>query len=154
MSGFHLAQINVARMFAPLSDPVMAGFVARLDEINALADGSPGFVWRLQTNSGNATGIEALGDPSILVNMSVWESVEALNAYVFKSQHAELLRDRKKWFQKFDGPYYALWWVVRGHLPSVAEGEERLRRLAERGATADAFWFGQRFAPPGGTVRV
>lgn len=139
---YHLAQINVARMIAPLDDPRMADFVAQLEPINALADTSPGFVWRLQSASGNATDLCPFGDPRVLVNMSVWESFESLHAYVYRSAHARVMRDRKRWFDKYDGPYYALWWIPRGHVPSPDEGRERIAWLAERGPTADAFWFG------------
>jgi hypothetical protein len=104
---YRLAQINLARMIAPLGDPVLAEFVAQLEPINALADHSPGFVWRLQSASGNATDICPLEDPSVLVNMSVWESLESLHAYVYKSAHAGVMRDRKRWFKRYDGPYYA-----------------------------------------------
>jgi hypothetical protein len=138
----HLAQINLARMVAPLDDPRMAEFVAQLGPINALADRSPGFVWRLQAEAGNATDLRVLDDPRILVNMSVWESIETLHAYVFKSAHAGVMRDRKRWFEKYDGPYYALWWIERGHIPTVAQGLERVRMLAERGPSAESFWFG------------
>lgn len=145
MNSSHLAQINIARMVAPLADPRMAEFVAQLAEINALAERSPGFVWRLQGESGDATSI-ALSDPTLLVNISVWESIESLHAYTYRSAHARVMRDRKKWFSKLDGPYYALWWVPYGHLPSVAEGEARLALLAAHGASERAFWFGTRFA--------
>jgi Domain of unknown function (DUF3291) len=98
MPTYHLAQINIGRILAPIDDPVMAEFVAQLAPVNALADSSPGFVWRLQTESGDATSIRVYEDEMVAINMSVWESVDAL-------------RDRKRWFEKFDGPYYALWWI-------------------------------------------
>src|SRR5437899_10140145 len=103
MKTLHIAQVNIGRMKAALEDPVMAGFVARLDEINALADRSPGFVWRLQTPAGNATYLRPYDDDRILFNMSVWETVEALKQYVYRSVHAELLRQRQQWFEKFAG---------------------------------------------------
>jgi hypothetical protein len=146
----HLAQINLARMIAPLDDPRMAGFVAELEPINALADRSPGFVWRLRSDAGDAAGLPLAEDPSILVNLSVWESFEALHAFVYRSAHAPVMRQRKRWFSAFEGPYYALFWIARGAIPTVAEGMARIRVLAERGATADAFWFGAPFPPPGG----
>jgi hypothetical protein len=147
-SQYRVAQINIARMIAPLGDPVMHGFVSRLAELNELADRSPGFVWRLQGDAGDATSIRAFDDPALLVNMSVWETVEALHAYVYRSQHGSMVRDRKNWFQKLDGPYYAIWWVPRGHIPSVEEGKDRLASLAQHGATPHAFWFGDRFPSP------
>jgi hypothetical protein len=145
---FRLAQINVARMLAPLDSPVMAGFVAELDRINALADAAPGFVWRLQGPGGDATSLPAFDDPTILVNLSVWETFEALHTYVYRSAHARVMQERRRWFGKYQGPYYALWWIAADHRPSVSEGQERIRVLAERGASAEAFWFGHPFAAP------
>src|SRR5262245_20039816 len=133
MPTHHLAQVNIARMLAPLNDPLMADFVALLEEINALADRSPGFVWRLQTESANATYIRPYEDGHILFNLSVWESVESLKDYVYRSAHAEVMRRRRQWFEKFDGPYTALWWVEAGHIPTVEEAKERLEHLRERG---------------------
>jgi len=104
----HLAQINIGRLIAPIDDPRIAGFVAQLDPVNKLADESPGFVWRLQSQSGNATDIGYNDDPSIMVNMSVWESLEALKGYVYGSRHVGVFRDRQKWFQKMDLPHYCL----------------------------------------------
>jgi Domain of unknown function (DUF3291) len=147
MTRFHLAQINVARMRAPLTDPLMAPFVARLEAVNALADASPGFVWRLQGEQGDATDIRAYADPQMLVNLSVWQSVEALHAYVYRSDHTSVMRDRKQWFERMAGPYLALWWVPAGHRPTVEEGKARLEMLAARGPTADAFTFRQPFSP-------
>ncbi len=104
----------------------MAGFVARLDEINALADSSPGFVWRLQTSEGNATYLRPYDDDRLLLNMSVWETIEALRNYVYHTAHAELLRQREEWFEKFAGSYAALWWVPFGHIPGIDEAKKRL----------------------------
>lgn len=144
---FHLAQVNIGRMRAPLDDPLMAGFVGRLDEINALADRSPGFVWRLQTSEGNATYLRPYDDDRIIFNMSVWENIEHLKAYVYNSLHVELLRQRQEWFSKFDGVYAALWWVPSGHRPSIDEAKKRLAHLAEKGPTAYAFTFKTPFPP-------
>jgi hypothetical protein len=143
----HLAQVNVARLKAPLESPLLAGFVARLDEINALADESPGFVWRLQGDAGNATYLRPFDDDRILFNMSVWESVEALKAYVYGSRHRELLRQRSEWFARFEGAYAALWWVKVGHRPSVDEARQRLACLSEKGPTPYAFSFQAVFPP-------
>ena len=145
---FHLAQLNIARMIAPIEDSVMAGFVAQLDQINALAERSPGFVWRLQTEEGDATAIRAFEDPLILVNMSVWESKQALHDYVYKSDHMSLLRNRREWFQPLAGPGLVLWWVAQGHRPDPDEAKLRLERLSSNGPTADAFTFGQHFPAP------
>jgi len=145
---YHLAQINIGRLVAPIDDPKIAGFVSQLEPVNVLADKSPGFVWRLQSSSGNATDIVYSDDPTILVNMSVWESLEALRDYVYRSDHMKVLRDRAKWFQKMDKPFYCLWWVPAGHIPTVAEGRERLEYYQKHGATPFSFWFSQRFPQP------
>jgi hypothetical protein len=143
----HIAQVNVARMHAPLDDPVMAGFVARLAEINALADRSPGFVWRLQTEEGDATYLRPYDDDRVLFNLSVWETVEHLKEYVYKTAHGEVMRQRRQWFEKFGGTSMALWWVKAGHIPSVAEAKQRLEYLQENGETAHAFTFKRTFLP-------
>src|SRR5205085_4070362 len=143
----HLAQVNIARMRGPLESAVMADFVARLDEINALADASPGFVWRLQTSEGNATYLRPYDDDRILFNMSVWESIEALKRYVYGTAHAELLRQRRDWFAKFEGAYAALWWVPAGHIPGIDEAKKRLAHLEAHGPTQFAFTFKTVFPP-------
>ena len=145
---YHLAQINIGRLIAPIDDPKIAGFVAQLDTINALAESAPGFVWRLQSASGNATDIPYSDDPSIMVNMSVWGSVEALQEFTYGSGHVQVFRERARWFEKMSKPYYCLWWVPAGHRPTVAEGRERLTHYQEHGATPYAFWFSQRFPAP------
>jgi hypothetical protein len=145
---YQLAQINVARLIAPLDDPKIAEFVAQLDPINALADQAPVFVWRLQSESGNATDIAYNDDPFIIVNMSVWESIEALRNFAYKSGHAGVFRDRAKWFEKM-APNYCLWWIPAGHIPTVAEGRERLEHYQQHGATPfSSFWFSQHFPQP------
>jgi hypothetical protein len=150
---FHLAQVNIGRMLAPLDDPLLAGFVARLDEINQLADASPGFVWRYQTDAGNATSLRPYDDDRILFNLSVWETLEHLRQYVYRSQHSQLIARRKDWFTKFDGPYYALWWVPAGHLPGVEEAKQRLELLRTRGESEAAFSFKQAFPAPSTPIR-
>lgn len=147
-TNYHLAQVNIARMLAPLDDPVMAGFVASLGEINALADRSPGFVWRFQTEMGDATSIRPYDDDRIIVNFSVWETVEYLKDYVYKSAHAEVMRNRRQWFEKFEGMYLALWWIEQGHLPTVSEAKERLEDLSQHGESERAFTFRKPFSPP------
>lgn len=148
MPDYHLAQINIARMLAPIDDPLMADFVARLAPINALAEESPGYVWRLQSESGDATSIKVYDDEMIIINLTVWESPEALRQYVYKSAHSDVMRERRRWFEKFDGPYYAMWWVAAEHLPSPQEGKERLEHLRQHGETAFAFSFKRIFPPP------
>ena len=141
MSEYHIAQINIARILAPIDDPIMAEFVAQLAPINALADQSRGFVWRLQSESGDATSIKVYDDDRIIVNLTVWDSTDALREFVYKSMHYGVLHDRKRWFEKFDGPYYALWWLPAGQLPSIEEGKERLDHLRQHGDSAYAFSF-------------
>jgi len=121
-----LAQINIGRLVAPIDDPRIAEFVAQLEEVNALADSSLGFVWRLKSDSGNATDISYSEDPFVIVNMSVWESIESLKQFTYGSRHLSVFRDRQKWFEKMTLPHYCLWWVPDGHVPSVKEGRERL----------------------------
>jgi hypothetical protein len=146
--GFHLAQINISRLIAPIDDPKIADFVSQLEPINALADRAPGFVWRLQSDSGNATDIAYCDDPFVIVNMSVWESVEALRDYAYGSKHIELFRDRARWFEKAEKPNYCLWWIPIGHRPTLVEGRDRLAHYQEQGATPYSFWFSQRFPMP------
>lgn len=148
LANFHLAQLNIARAKAPLEDPLMAGFVGRLDEINALADASDGFVWRLQEDGGNATDVRPFEDERIIVNMSVWRDLDALRAYVYRSAHAELMRARRQWFEHMQEAYAVLWWVPAGHVPSVEEAKARLEALRANGPSPAAFTFQQTFPPP------
>ncbi len=148
-TGFHIAQANVARAVADMDDPAMADFAAQLDPINALADASPGFVWRLQSESGNATDIQVFDDPRILVNLSVWETLDALRAFAYRSAHRELLRSRPRWFTPVEGPGLVLWWVPAGQLVQASEIPERLALLASRGPSPEAFTFRESFGPEG-----
>jgi hypothetical protein len=146
---FHLAQVNIGRLRAPLEDPIMDGFRNQLDVINALADATPGFVWRLQTEEGNAMAIRPFdGDERMAINMSVWVSLEALQQFVYRSAHAAPLRDRRQWFEPIDGPILALWWIPVGHTPTVTEAIERLQLLKARGPSRDAFTFRKPFPSP------
>ena len=150
---YHLAQVNIGRMRAPLDSPELAGFVAALEPVNALADAAPGFVWRLQTEDGNATGVrafewDAAGSAGVLVNMSVWESVEALAAFVYAGPHLAVLRRRREWFELMRESQTALWWVPAGVRPGTADAEDRLRRLRAHGPTPAAFTLRQHFPPP------
>src|SRR5262249_51192204 len=141
MADVHLAQVNIARMKGPLDSAIMKGFVDRLEEINALADASDGFVWRLQTPEGDATYLRPYDDERIIVNLSVWESVEALKRFVYASAHAQLLKQRREWFEHMAGMYVALWWVPAGHHPSVDEAKQRLAHLDAHGPSQFAFTF-------------
>ena len=155
MSTHHLAQVNIGRFRAPLDDPIMEGFRAALDPVNALADRSPGFVWRLQTEDGNATAIRPYGGDSLMViNVSVWESLEALQHFVYKSGHVETLRARQQWFEPLEGPVLALWWISAGHVPTVAEAVERLAHLERHGPSPQAFTFRPPFPSPGSSESV
>ncbi|OSZ63732.1 hypothetical protein CAP39_13865 [Sphingomonas sp. IBVSS1] len=150
MSGWQLAQINIGTMVAPKGDPMVAEFYAALDAINAIADASPGFVWRLQDEAGNATDIQATPDPKLLVNISVWADLDSLSAFVYRSSHAGIMRQRRQWFVPFDGAFQALWWVPAGHRPDVMEGLARLWLLDRYGPSQQAFGFKTAFAPPEG----
>jgi hypothetical protein len=153
MSTYHLAQVNIGRLQAPLEDPIMEGFRNALDPINALADRSPGFVWRLQTEDGNATAIRPYGNNNLIaINMSVWESLPALQQFVYKSRHVETLRGRHQWFEPIDGPILALWWIPAGHVPTVAEAVQRLEHLKTHGPSRHAFTFRSPFPVPGSSV--
>ena len=142
---YHLAQVNVARMLAPLTDAMMSGFVAQLDAVNALADSSTGFLWRLQTPEGNATALRPFEDDLILVNLSLWASLADLSTFVYKSRHRYVMQQRSQWFERFDGPHLALWWVSSGHIPDVEEAKERLASLRANGETPYAFSFKKPF---------
>ena len=148
MTTHHLAQLNVGRLRAPADSPVVAEFMAALDPINALAEASPGFVWRFQTDEGNATAVKAFDDDLLILNMSVWESVEALADYVYRSDHTPFLRRRREWFDKTDLPVVTMWWVPAGHIPTVAEALTRMEHLQANGPGPFAFSFRQPYAPP------
>lgn len=151
MTRFHLAQVNVGRLRAPVDHPMMEGFRTQLDPINRLADETPGFVWRLQTEDGNATAIRPYADDDLMaINMSVWESLESLQQFVYKSAHVTPLRSRKQWFEEMDGPILVLWWIPAGQIPTVADARDRLQHLKERGPTPHAFTFRTPFPAPGG----
>lgn len=147
MSRFHLAQLNVAHLRAPLDAPEMADFVAALAPINALAEGAPGFVWRLQGDAGDATGFRPLGE-DILVNMSVWTDLQALGDYVYRSGHVDVMRRRREWMHKMSGVTAVLWWIPRGHVPTVDEAVRRLDHLRAHGPTPEAFPFRKPFPAP------
>ena len=148
MSAYQLAQLNVGIIRGAMDSPVMAEFAANLARINALADRAPGFVWRLQTEAGDATAIRPFEDPNLLLNMSVWRDLESLTQYVYHSAHLELMRRRREWFERMTQAYLVLWWVPAGHRPGIEEAIERLERLRSRGPGAAAFTFRAAFAAP------
>ena len=147
-SRFHLAQVNIGRIRAPLTSPELADFMAGLDPLNALADRSPGFVWRLQTDEGNATAVHAFDDDRLLLNMSVWRSLEDLRNYVYRSEHVDILRRRLDFFERMQEAYLALWWLPAGRLPTIEEAVWRIELLRSQGPTAEAFTFRSPFGPP------
>lgn len=143
----HLAQLNIALPREPLDAPLLAEFVAALDPVNAAADARPGFVWRLQDEAGNATGIRAFGDDRLIVNLSVWESLEALRDFVYADPaHLAVLRQRRAWFERMAESHLVLWWVPAGELPTVADAEERLDLLRTLGPSPEAFTFRDPYA--------
>ena len=146
---YQVAQLNVARAVAPLDDPRLADFMARLDEVNALAERSPGFVWRLKGASGNATDLEVVDDPRVIVNLTTWESIDDLFAFTFRTDHRTAFARRSDWFERWDGPSLVMWWQPAGTTPTIEDAFRRLRLLAEAAPTPDAFTFKHRFGPPG-----
>lgn len=146
---WHLAQINIAKIIGDnIEDPVMEKFVAQLDEVNALAEGSPGFVWRLKDEGNNATSLNPYNDNRIIVNMSVWETIDDLLKFVYHGRHAEVLRNRRDWFVNFGKPFTTLWYVRAGEKPSVEDAMVRLQSLQDKGPTSFAFDFRNRFPEP------
>jgi hypothetical protein len=143
-----LSQINIGRLIAQVDDPRLAEFVSQLDEVNALAESSPGFVWRLKSDSGNATDIAYSDDLYVHVNMSVWQSIESLKEFTYGPRHLAVFRNRQKWFEKMSQPHLCLWWIPDGHIPSVKEGRERLEHYQSHGPSAHAFSFTESFPAP------
>lgn len=148
MAQWELAQLNIAQPIAPLDSPTLADFVANLDRINALADRSSGFVWRLKDETGDAVGFNKPFSDDMIVNMSVWESVEALHDYVYQSVHVEVMRRRKDWFESVQNVSAVLWWIPQGHIPDLFEAYARLELLSQTGPSQDAFNFKTRMQKP------
>ena len=147
-SAHHLAQVNIGRLVAPLESPPIADFVAALEPVNARADAAAGFVWRLQTEEGDATALRVFDDET-LVNMSVWESLEALRAFVYADrEHLAIMRRRREFFERME-TFMALWWIEAGTIPTLADAEERLTLLRAIGPSPDAFTFRRSYPPPG-----
>ena len=149
MSLWNVAQLNVGRTIAPPGSSELAEFMAALDRINALAERSAGFVWRLKSDSGNATDIRASDDPNFLINMSVWSSLESLFDFVYRSAHTQVMVRRREWFERPTEAYQVLWWIHAGHTPRVEEALARLDELRRNGRTPRAFTFNRKFPPPG-----
>ena len=152
MNAFHIAQLNVARALGTMDEPVMADFVARLAEINSLGDRSPGFVWRLQGEGGTSVELAGSDDPRYIVNLTVWESIEALYEFTYRSEHKTVFKRRFDWFERFGRPSVCLWWQPAGTIPTVQDAERRLRHLDEHGPTPEAFTFKRPFPAPDAAV--
>ncbi|MFF7855684.1 DUF3291 domain-containing protein [Streptomyces sp. NPDC007904] len=153
IAAYELAQVNIARLKAPLDSPQLKDFVDGLDPVNADADAADGFVWRLQGEEGNATDVPVFGDSWLIVNMSVWRDTDALTSYMYQGRHREMLARRREWFERIQEAVTALWWVPAGHRPTVAEAEARLLHLRAHGPTAHAFTLRTSF-PPGASTPV
>jgi heme-degrading monooxygenase HmoA len=148
VTDWHIAQMNVATALYPLEDPRIADFIAALDEVNALAEHSPGFVWRLKSEQGNATDIKVTDDPKMIVNLTVWASVQTLFDFVYKSSHRLVMARRREWFERPVRAYQVMWWIAAGSVPSVEDGLARLAHLDAEGPGPHAFTFKQKFPPP------
>lgn len=148
MTELHIAQLNIAHSRDSMESETMQGFVERLDEINSLADNAQGFVWRLQTEEGNATALQVFDDPLMIVNLSVWQDVDSLKNYVYKSLHLELIQNKEAWFHKSKKAHLVLWWIPAGHIPSVEEAKQKLSVLQVAGPSEDAFTFARPYPMP------
>ena len=148
MSTYEVAHLNIAITKGAMDSPVMADFAANLERINALADSSPGFVWRLETEEGDATAIRLFEHENLLINMSVWRDIESLNEFVYNSDHVGFMRGRKQWFEPMREAFLVLWWVRKGHRPRIEEAGAKLELLRTKGPSPDRFTFRQTFAPP------
>ena len=152
--GMHLAQLNVGRLRAPIEDPAIDDFRLNLERINALAEVSPGYVWRLQDENGDATSIKPFDDDLEIINLTVWSSIEALAEFTYRSGHLDFLRRRRDFFEVPTRPILCLWWIAEGTLPTVGEALARLEHLRAHGPTPNAFTFRQRFDPDGVEARL
>lgn len=144
---YHLAEVNIGRILGEMDSPVMAEFAANLNRINALAEGSEGFIWRLKDDSNNATSIPVTEDRFLILNMSVWRNIDDLFAYTYRTAHAEYVRRRAEWFERLKEMHMAFWYVPEGHVPTVTEAMDRIARIRELGPSPYAFTFKRRFTP-------
>ncbi len=148
MPSYHLAQANIAVSLYPFDAPEMAGFFSRIDEINAIADTHPGFVWRIPDEDAEEQAQAAFGRDQLVYNLTLWDSAESLGSFVYRSDHMDVMRQRSSWFESSEKSPFVLWWVPAGHLPTVDESRERFELLWHNGPGPDAFTFGERFAAP------
>jgi hypothetical protein len=146
-AGHRIAQVNIALPREPLDSPALAEFVANLEPVNALADAAPGFVWRLEDASGDATAIRVFDDERLIINLSVWESIDALWEFVYSGGHLTVMRRRREWMTRLASAYMCLWRVPEGHVPDTTEARERLEHLERHGPTPHAFTFKRRLEP-------
>lgn len=153
-SSYHLAQINIGRALVPMDHPQFADFMAALDPVNALADAHPGFVWRFQTDSGNATAVRPYDDDRMMINFSVWKDIESLRDFTYSGDHVAIMRRRREWFEKMTELFLALWWVPAGHIPSVEEAVAKLEHLRQFGPSPEVFTFRQFFPAPDAAADV
>lgn len=144
-----LAQLNIGRLVAVREDPVVSEFMAALDHVNALAEASDGFVWRLQDDDGNATSFQLGDDPRLIPNLSVWRDLESLQHFMYRTEHVDFLRRRREWFEPLGREHLVLWWVEDGDRPTLDEALGRLARLEEEGTSAEAFTFRVPHGPDG-----
>ncbi|MBD8511382.1 DUF3291 domain-containing protein [Photobacterium sp. WH24] len=142
-----LAQLNIALAKYPMDAPEIKDFADNLDPVNAIAESSEGFIWRLQDESGDATSIQAFDAPNMLINMSVWESVDTLKNFMFRTHHRDFMRRKAEWFHRSAEDTYVLWWVEDDHIPTIAEAKERLDYLRNKGDSPFAFTFKSNFTP-------
>lgn len=145
---YHIAQVNMAYALAPLGDPRLAAFSAQLDQIYALAEASPGFIWRLKAEDFSSSSPDLPTDERLFATISVWSTIEALRAFTYQGEHVQVMRRRREWFVPLKGAYIALWWVPAGHTPDLAEVKERMDYLRLHGPTPFAFSFNQSFPAP------
>ncbi|MFY0650949.1 MAG: DUF3291 domain-containing protein [Cyclobacteriaceae bacterium] len=137
----HLAQLNIAKLLKPIDHPQIAEFVDNIERINAIAEQSDGFVWRMKDECENALAIKAFDDPMLIINMSVWETAEDLKNYVYNSDHLEIMKKRRNWFEKPSRPPMVLWWINAGEIPSIQDGKKRLELLRTTGESDEALTF-------------
>jgi hypothetical protein len=143
----YLAQVNIGKIIAPMNSSLMAGFADNLDRINALAESSEGFIWRLKDEANNATSIKVFDDDFIIINMSVWTNMDALYKYVYQSVHTDYLKRRREWFEKMPEMHMALWYVPESHIPDTAEAVDKLKYIRKHGETPLAFGFKNKYLP-------
>jgi hypothetical protein len=146
---YHLAQLNIARMLAEENDPIMRDFFNQIDEINALAEQTKGFIWRLKSDDNNATSFRVFDDNMLIINMSVWESIDSLYQFTYYSDHARVYRRRQEWFHRMEIPMFVMWWIEAGTNPTTEDAKAKLEHITTRGASPEAFTFKTCFNPQG-----